>query len=690
MKRIIFLFLLSQIIEFSFGFQKEPFLFEFQPGGGSLALRKLLYTENDSNIHVVIPGKVEYNGEVFDVTEVSGEYAIDPRPCYSGKAITSITFPKEVTYIATNAFKDCTELKEVKFSSDSQLSAIGECAFLGCESLKSFCVPPSVKRIGSGAFMCSNLEELIISDGVHHDVTTPVDCGIIITDYTPVKRLYLGRNLNFRNPTSESGDFCPLQTIELGKNVSEFPHFNDFYFHDYQVISMMNNDPPTLTTLNDTIDWRRIYFDYRIGFGDFTTKEYENTVINVPHGALAAYQTHPVWGKFLHINEVDFPNDEPLAGDVSGDGRVNVSDVAVLINQILGIEPLDTGYADVNGDECVNVSDVASLINIILGITTEPESLTATPVSATLFWGDTLQMTTRLKGIPKNTEIVWSSSSPDVATVDPQGLVKTTGVGEASIIANVPGRDVTDTCHVTVSYKDNYSIKLDRRQLCLYDTGVVDSCFKNYTIYQIIPSLRFCYPEQDTLHVLTLPAFENQRIMWNSSDTTIVTITQEGVAKKVGEGTAKITASLAQDSSVISSCNVFCFNRIKEYSTDAEYPYFYNYYYQVYYSDYSDKDYSPPVYISPEAITVRVGEIFTINMEVSPNDASFMCFGYPKLGNSGIIELISLSPRTWIFKALKPGYVNLRFDNSDLWYNDGLNHGFYFRYALRSTIIKVY
>lgn len=57
-----------------------------------------------------------------------------------------------------------------------------------------------------------------------------------------------------------------------------------------------------------------------------------------------------------------------LPGDVNADGRVNVSDVTVLINMILGITPMDQERADVNGDGRVNVSDVTALINIILGI----------------------------------------------------------------------------------------------------------------------------------------------------------------------------------------------------------------------------------------------------------------------------------------------------------------------------------
>ena len=55
-----------------------------------------------------------------------------------------------------------------------------------------------------------------------------------------------------------------------------------------------------------------------------------------------------------------------IRGDVNGDGRINVSDVTALINDILGTEVLDEEVTDVNGDGQVNVSDVTDLINRIL------------------------------------------------------------------------------------------------------------------------------------------------------------------------------------------------------------------------------------------------------------------------------------------------------------------------------------
>ena len=55
-------------------------------------------------------------------------------------------------------------------------------------------------------------------------------------------------------------------------------------------------------------------------------------------------------------------------GDVNGDGEVNVNDVTVLINYILGKNPTPfvEANANVNGDEGINVNDVTALINMIL------------------------------------------------------------------------------------------------------------------------------------------------------------------------------------------------------------------------------------------------------------------------------------------------------------------------------------
>ena len=63
------------------------------------------------------------------------------------------------------------------------------------------------------------------------------------------------------------------------------------------------------------------------------------------------------------------PCSQHLLGDLNGDGEVNVTDVQLCVNVILGTEtnPDIVKRADVNEDGNVNVLDVQETTNIILG-----------------------------------------------------------------------------------------------------------------------------------------------------------------------------------------------------------------------------------------------------------------------------------------------------------------------------------
>ncbi len=103
-----------------------------------------------------------------------------------------------------------------------------------------------------------------------------------------------------------------------------------------------------------------------MGTGVFRGSPTETCTLHVPKGTKDLYMNADQWKDFLNIiDDLDGPM-EP--GDVDGSGKVNVSDVTVLINMILGIVETDEQAADINGDGKVNVSDVTALINIILGV----------------------------------------------------------------------------------------------------------------------------------------------------------------------------------------------------------------------------------------------------------------------------------------------------------------------------------
>ena len=52
-------------------------------------------------------------------------------------------------------------------------------------------------------------------------------------------------------------------------------------------------------------------------------------------------------------------------GDVNGDGVVDASDVAALVNEVLGLSDI-AAAADINGDGVVNAGDVTALVNLLL------------------------------------------------------------------------------------------------------------------------------------------------------------------------------------------------------------------------------------------------------------------------------------------------------------------------------------
>ena len=56
-------------------------------------------------------------------------------------------------------------------------------------------------------------------------------------------------------------------------------------------------------------------------------------------------------------------------GDVNVDGTINVTDVTMLVDYILGMEDEDFNFenADITRDDMISVTDVTALVDLILG-----------------------------------------------------------------------------------------------------------------------------------------------------------------------------------------------------------------------------------------------------------------------------------------------------------------------------------
>ena len=108
--------------------------------------------------NVIIPESVSYLDESYTVTKL--ERAFDD--CSS---LTSVTIPNSVTSIGESAFAGCSSLTSVTIP--NSVTSIGNDAFRNCFSLTSVTIPNSVTSIGWNAFMyCSSLTSVTISNSV--------------------------------------------------------------------------------------------------------------------------------------------------------------------------------------------------------------------------------------------------------------------------------------------------------------------------------------------------------------------------------------------------------------------------------------------------------------------------------------------------------------------------------------------
>ena len=62
---------------------------------------------------------------------------------------------------------------------------------------------------------------------------------------------------------------------------------------------------------------------------------------------------------------VYFYNQSYNLGDLNSDQIINVQDIIIMVNIVLGTDEYNT-FADLNEDEIINVLDIIVLVNIIL------------------------------------------------------------------------------------------------------------------------------------------------------------------------------------------------------------------------------------------------------------------------------------------------------------------------------------
>lgn len=184
----------------------------------------LLYTDNDDNQIVKVPGTVTVSGTVYTVTDVSlsSQYAIaaqipdsvvtfnagngEDSANFSSKNLKYVELGKGVTNL-TNTFCGCRSLREVRMLGN--VSFIGDNAFNGT-AIESFVVPETVTSFG-WAFPNSSLKELTFASDQSLG-------GLNLSGYLDLEKVTLPKNN--KGEINLSGDVS-LESVTLPEGTTK-------------------------------------------------------------------------------------------------------------------------------------------------------------------------------------------------------------------------------------------------------------------------------------------------------------------------------------------------------------------------------------------------------------------------------------------------------------------------------------
>ena len=277
---------------------------------------------------IVIPSQVDFIGKTYSVTSI-GKSAFE-----NCSGLKSIKIPSTIQSIGLDAFDGTTALTAVHISDIAAWCNItfadhysnpltyAHHLYKDGKEITDLVIPSTVTSIGGYAFYkCSGLKSIVIPNGVTTiGVSAFYGCSGLTTITIPESVTSIGETGEYLGSGVFSG--CDKLTSILS----------------------LNSTPPT------SKEGRLISFNN------------ETCVVWVPKGSMNKYKEAAGWKDFKEIKEL-------YDGDVNFDGKVNKTDLNVLVAYLMGKNPADFHEIQANpsGDGKINVADVVKLIDIIAG-----------------------------------------------------------------------------------------------------------------------------------------------------------------------------------------------------------------------------------------------------------------------------------------------------------------------------------
>ncbi|MGN1104128.1 MAG: leucine-rich repeat protein [Candidatus Coproplasma sp.] len=163
-------------------------------------IKKTIYWFTGYGYNLYINGELVEEIEFTDQTEI---------PAYSFnycKSIKRITIGSNVTDIASMAFMQCTNLTEVIYSGNSNLTTIGSSAFGGCISLLEITLPQGLTSLGMQSFnYCTNLYKIVNNSSIVLDFENEIEASYEGSGITLFAKIIIDKDGNklFKEEGSE-------------------------------------------------------------------------------------------------------------------------------------------------------------------------------------------------------------------------------------------------------------------------------------------------------------------------------------------------------------------------------------------------------------------------------------------------------------------------------------------------------
>ncbi len=541
--------------------------------------------------------------------------------CFQGcTSLTAVRIGSGVKTIGKNAFYGCINLNTVLMGGSE--TTIGPSAFEGCSAMKNLRLPSTVKSIGQRAFYdCKMLGSITIPAGVSQISSyTFTNCleltSVGMSDAVKTLGSYAFQNckrlkaINIPDATTSIGDYCfdkcdSLKSVYVGSGLRSLGT-NSFAncklllgFYCYA------QTPPTCSS------------------NTFTGSDPQYASLYVPEESLAKYNSASVWSTFgekvglssapIYVSSVSITPDVLIIGDDSTGEKLTanilpadatnknlkwssantavayVSSKGVVMPEAEGMTTITATATDNNGGigKCVVI--VNNRFKPVTDVTLSAEELTLREGQEEYLYGTTAPATATYG------EMKWSSSNPDVATVNGLGLVTALTEGTARITcAAADGRGAKAECDVTVTKPVDptigdatddgevtisdlvYVIEMINREIhsgadiSLYDLdgdgqitredvlGIADIILgrnesRTFVLDLPVSELSIDIDETRRIDRIVIPYRNESSLYWSSSNEDVATVDEHGIVTGISIGSATITVTSDDEESPLSA-----------------------------------------------------------------------------------------------------------------------------------------